>query len=196
MAYLEHSDKIVLTDDTVSRALQHMFGDSATSPELMPRLSKIDRTNSAYPMKIGEKNVEERIEYKLLKDAQRDDDGHLTLGSVIRHYHKVANKEFQGRTYAELSGLRLIAILGFCAGVDAGAKTEIRHFIEGAEYNINAGERECGGRHSSLVNSGLPQIEEVNCWVRNRPYEPRQKPQPIAAYTDQAATPPRSTLGI
>lgn len=196
MAYLEHSDKTVLTDDTVRRALQRMFGGSATSPELMPRLSKIDRSDPAHPQKIGEKNVEERIEYKLLKDAQRDADGNLTLGNVIRHYHKVANKEFQGRTYAELSGLRLIAILGFSAGADAGARQEVRRFIDDAEYNINAGERECGGRHSDLVNSGLPHIEEVNCWVRNRPYEPRQKPQPIAAYTDQPAIPPRPTLGI
>jgi|GEM_PF-6483769 len=182
--------KTVLTEAIVTRALQTMFGEDVMRPEDMPRLNKIDRSVRGHPKKAGEKPVETRIEYKLLKNTPRDADGNLTLEGMIAYYPNLSNTEFRNRTFAELSGARLIAILAHCAEVDEPTRKEVNRFVSGVEFNINAGENECGGKHSVLGNSGQPPIEAVNCWVKGWKRESHIIPAPTDDYATKITAKP------
>lgn len=159
------AERTAITDEAVTRTLQILFGEEVRRPEDMPRLNRINRTIKGEPHVEGQKPLEQRIEYRMLTDTPRDADGQLTLEGIMKAFPQTM-RGFHGKTRAELAGARFIAVLAYAAGADDTARTAVKSFIINTEYGINAGENECGGRHSVLGNSGRSEIEEVNRWVK------------------------------
>ena len=163
----------VLSDTTVARALQILFGGTVTRPDQMPRLPIVERTNKG-AKKTGEKPLEARIEYQLLVEG-RDAANQLTLERMMDRYRSLTyNAHFRHRDRAWLDGARLIAVLGYAAEVPPPTRAEVKRFIINVEHELLQ-ERECGGQFSVLGNSYRPEIEAVNSWLKGYAVTPTQR---------------------
>ncbi len=158
-----------ISPEATSRALQRLFGEQTTSCDTLPALNIIDRSIPEHPRTDGKKPLIDRIEYQLLTQTPKTEDGHMAVEDLLKTYRKLmGSKEFNGKLRAELAGARLIAAMAFEADVDVDTRRAVKTFIIGLEYEINAGGHICGGRHSVLVNSTRPEIDEINNWLNGR----------------------------
>lgn len=169
----------LVTPQMAARAVNIIFHDNLSQPDALPEmpvLHHIDRSVKGKPVRGEEKPLDDRIEYRLLHDTPKDADGNMTLKGLIDTFQKLARGEFRSKIRAELAGLRTIATLAFCADAAEPVRKAVKAFIDTHEMEINGGERECGGRHTSTGNSGMESMQAVNAWLKG--WDKTVKPTP------------------
>ena len=166
--YCAHKQSSISPDAT-SRALQRLFGEETTNCDTLPALNLVDWSNPEHPIIEGKKPLNDRIEYQLLSQTPKTEDGHMAVEDLLKTYRKLTGtKDFRGKLRAELAGARIIAAMAFEADVDVETRRAVKIFIISLECEINTGGHICGGRHSVLVNSANPKIDEINNWLNGR----------------------------